>query len=161
TREVPDGQDEKGNPKTKTETYYVTDPVTPTFENILSDSFDQGDNILGVIGLSDIQSRAAEMVKAESGPRKLIAAVHDFAVEIGESYTQAVTSGPERDKLISSGKDLLKRVNAAIPKQAKYAEMSDADIRRQYDRDVINNFHKRNAWMLSRLQNAQAYLTVI
>lgn len=155
-REVPDGVDSKGNPKTRTETYYVDDTVEPSFENILSDSYDEGDR--SVSGLSSIRERAAAVVRSESGPRSALASLGGYADWIAENYRAAMTTGKEKDKITADGRKVLAELKRQIEFQSQYMKKSATEIKGQYGRDDVKNFQARNDWILHRLNNGIAFV---
>jgi hypothetical protein len=156
TRQVPDGQDKDGHPKTRTEVYYVDDTVVPSFSNILSGSYDTGDR--EVSGLGEIKNRAAEMVASEKPARVLLNRVDEYVSWNDENYAQALTTGKDRGHIKSEGNDLLKELSGQLLKQTRYLQMTDQEIRHQYNNDNLENFRGRTQWNLNRLVNAIAYV---
>ena len=169
TREVPDGTDSKGNPKTRTEVYYTDETVYPTFENILSDSYDTGSGADS--RLDGIRRRAAAMVAREQPSRREIADAERAFAKVLEDYGDLIATGATKKKwrkpartsadvgaeMTSAAAELEKSIAAYAP----YAQSSDAAILAQYGRDDAANFRGRNGAMLARLENMKDLLLVL
>jgi hypothetical protein len=158
-RQVPDGKDDKGNTKYRTEVYYTTRRVTPSFEDILSDSYDTGDRM--VSGLNAIKEDAAQVVERESIPRAIIAEADDLIQNTVKNYTAIVSQGKGRDKVENNIKAMQKQLEQEIADQRKYAKWSNSAILSQYENDDVSNFKERNQWLLNRLENASKELTTL
>lgn len=159
TRQVEVGKDKDGNPIYEDEVYYMDRTVTPTFEDILSKSYDRGDR--DVKGLSSIESKTETMVQRESAPRELLSIAEDF---IGQFVKQNITSFSQvkpREKNESEIKKLISTIEKMLPSQREYSQWSDSQIRRQYSDDNVSNFRDRNTWVVRRLENAVKELLVL
>jgi hypothetical protein len=159
TRQVPDGQDDKGNQKYREEVYYTDRTVRPTFENILSNSYDRGDR--GVSGLNSIIESAAQMVERESLPREIIAEADGLIQSTVGNFVAIVSQGKGRDKVENNIKAMQQRLEQAIRDQRKYANWNDSTILAQYENDEVSNFKQRNQWLLNRLENASKELATL
>lgn len=166
SRQVADGKDERGNTKFKTEWYYEDDTVYPSFENILSGSYDTGSRF--VRGLEDIKTRASKMANREQQPRRLAAKVYEYVSYLTHDwYAKAVASGGK--ETTGSGvrnfkfetEHYISLVEAEIKRQTEYYNWSDEQILNQYSEDNIKNFKGRNRWMLEKLHQSRSELKML
>lgn len=151
TRQVADGQDDKGNTTYKTETYYVDQTVYPSFEQILSGSYPQGDRF--VSGLDGVKKRAEKLVAQEGRSRKVLADAEDFLQTVLDGYNQAASMGKNRDEFLHGMTEWVRKVNHAAETQLAYQKMSDDQILAQYPKDDVQNFRQRNKLAQDRLHN--------
>lgn len=158
-RQVEDGKDDNGNTKYKTEVYYVDDTVTPTFRNILENSYDQGDR--NVSGLNDIIARTERMRNRENVFRSKVFKVQDLIEHIIKNYEKAVLNGQNREQFLQSLDQWIRDLPAIYNEHATYRDMSDSQIRAQYGEDSIENFRGRNTQLNRRLINLRETMVVL
>ncbi|MBI3552054.1 MAG: hypothetical protein HY077_06010 [Elusimicrobia bacterium] len=171
TRQVPDGRDDKGNQKYRTETYYTDDTVHPSFENILSGSYDTGDR--SVSGLEGVKQRASAMAAAERPYRAMMEENEALFQQTLEGYTDLVTAGTTKgkgkkhkgartvDQVKADMQAAIDQLAQAAAKFAPYAASGDAAILGQYGRDSVQNFRARNGFLLDRLKNMKSLLATL
>lgn len=166
SRQVEDGEDEKGNTKYKTEWYYEDDTVYPSFEDILTGDYDTGSRF--VSGLDDVKERASKMVNREHRPRQLTEQVYEFVSYLAHDwYTKAIASGGKENSGSSvrdfkqETKQYISLVEAEIKRQTEYANWTEEQILHQYSEDSIKNFKGRNKWILEKLHQSRAELKML
>lgn len=155
---VPDGVDDKGNPKTKTvmEERFRWESVDPSFENVLSRSFDDGDRF--VTGLDGVKARSANLAQTERKYRDGIAKAESLIEQMLEGYNEAITSNVKKyeDSITAITKKTAELENLEQEQKAylQWVETPNK-ITKQYEYDTTEAFQARNEWMLNRIRNAK------
>lgn len=162
--QVPDGTDEKGNPKTRTEsrTEYRDVTVNPTIEQILTKNFPTGDRY--VTGLDRVVSRTERVRNSEARYRETIEAAEEQIEEFKPHYASLVLKGyyspngtadgrTSREAVMTALVHKLARLRARLPELKTYAAKSDGQIRNNYENDILENFRGRNNMMVARYEN--------
>jgi hypothetical protein len=153
TRQEDTGQKDKdGHAIYRTVEYFTDRTVHPSFEDILSNTYDTGDR--NVSGLDPIKERAHLLYLKELGPRNLIAEAHRLVSKVVDGYENAIGMDKDRDALMKAMSDQIARLQAAQKDYSVYAAWSPESITRQYTKDSVKNFQQRNAMMLNRMDNA-------
>jgi hypothetical protein len=153
TRQVATGRDDKGHTIYETETYYVNETVYPTFEQILSGSYPQGDRF--VWGLESVKNGAEKMVAQESRSRAVLEEAQNFLQTVLGGYNEAAIMGKNRDEFLHGMTEWIQKINQAAKTQLAYQQMSDVQILAQYPKDDVQNFRQRSQWAHDRLHNLQ------
>ncbi len=154
TRQVLVGRDKEGKPIYETEVYYVNRTVYPSYENILSDSFDRGDRF--VSGLDSVRYATTGVRREEGRYRSTIGLVEQLVNELSTEFEKFGIE--KRAETVERVARLQGRLEEDLERLRMYVSWPTSQIHVQWGHDDAGNFKRRNRTMLHRLQNGASSL---